>query len=40
MWEEKRRDKTRIEMTIIFLASEPFMHFIGFKVKGLEPFEN
>ena len=37
---KKSRDKIRIKMIIIFPANRSFMHFIGFKVKGSEPFEN
>ena len=37
---KKCRGKTRVEVTIIFPASRSFLHFINFKVKGPELFEN
>lgn len=40
IWGEKSRDKTRIKTTIIFPVNKSFMHFLVFKMKGVEPFEN
>ena len=37
---KKSGGKTRVEVTIIFPASRSFLHFINFKVKGPELFEN